>query len=146
MGVLKASMIKVEPVMNEVLASGGEFRIIIKGTSMLPLLRQGRDSVVVKKEKPEKHDVVLYKRKNGAFVLHRIIGKREKGFILCGDNQFVKEYGIGPDDIIAVVSYIIREDRIITKKSFKYRLYVHTLVFRRFFKRLKFVVRRVVKG
>ncbi|NLN04106.1 MAG: hypothetical protein GX166_04700 [Clostridiaceae bacterium] len=145
MDVLKTSMIKIEPVMNEVLDSGGEFRMIIKGTSMLPLLRQGKDSVVLKKEKPHKHDVVLYKRRNGAFVLHRIIGRNEKGFILCGDNQFAKEYGIGPDDIIAVVSYIIRDDRRIDKKCFKYRLYVRTLMFRRLYKRIKFAVRRVVK-
>ena len=40
-------------VIEEVLSSGGEFRMFPKGTSMLPLLVQGRDSVV------------LFRRENG---------------------------------------------------------------------------------
>ena len=34
-----------ESIIREVLSSGGEFRLYPHGTSMLPLLRQGRDSV-----------------------------------------------------------------------------------------------------
>ena len=34
-----------EELIREVLASGGEFRLYPHGISMLPLLRQGRDSV-----------------------------------------------------------------------------------------------------
>ena len=36
-------------VIEDVLASGGEFRMYPKGTSMLPLIVQTRDSVVLKR-------------------------------------------------------------------------------------------------
>ena len=45
------------------------------GTSMLPLIRQGRDAMVIGK-RPEvlkQYDVVLY-HLNGRYVLHRLIG------------------------------------------------------------------------
>ena len=37
-----------EELIREVLASGGEFRLYPHGTSMLPLLRQGIDSVALR--------------------------------------------------------------------------------------------------
>ena len=39
-----------DPLIREVLASGGEFRLYPHGTSMRPLLRQGRDSVSLRRE------------------------------------------------------------------------------------------------
>ena len=51
------------------------------GTSMLPLLKQGRDFFIVEKvnnRQLKKYDVVLYKRQPDSYVLHRII-KIEKG-------------------------------------------------------------------
>lgn len=145
METFKMPLNKIEPIMKEVLDSGGEFRMVIKGTSMLPLLRQGKDSVILKKVNPNKHDVILYQRKEGSFVLHRIVGKRDKGFILCGDNQFVKEYPICNKDIIAVMTAFVRDGKRINTRSFKYRLYVQTLVFRRLYKRAKFIIRGVVR-
>ena len=38
-----------DPLIREVLASGGEFRLYPHGTSMRPLLRQGRDSVSLRR-------------------------------------------------------------------------------------------------
>ena len=51
------------------------FVITPKGTSMLPLLRQGIDTIkVIKPTSPfKKYDVILFKRKDGSYVLHRII-------------------------------------------------------------------------
>ena len=49
------------------------------GDSMLPLIRQGRDLVLVSR-KPEgrlkKYDVPLYRRDSGQYVLHRILKVR----------------------------------------------------------------------
>ena len=42
-------MRELYPLLSEVLESGGEFRLYPKGTSMLPLLREGEDSVLLKK-------------------------------------------------------------------------------------------------
>ena len=48
----------------------------ITGTSMLPLLKEGRDLVELEscsQERLKKGDVVLYKKNDGTLVLHRII-------------------------------------------------------------------------
>jgi hypothetical protein len=115
-------------VIEEVLASGGEFRLFPKGVSMRPLIVQGRDSVVLKrndKEAAKKHDIAFYRRENGAFVLHRVMKVHKDGtFDMCGDNQFEIERGIGREQIIGYVSVIYRKDRAISVSSPMYKLYV----------------------
>ena len=58
-------------LIREVLASGGEFRLYPHGTSMLPLLRQGRDSVALRRldRAPQKWDILFYQRWDGSYVL-----------------------------------------------------------------------------
>ena len=56
------------------------------GVSMLPLLRPNRDVVILENNlKPEIYDVVLYKRDNGKYILHRIIDVDSNGYVMCGD-------------------------------------------------------------
>ena len=73
----------------------------IKGISMLPMLEQKRDTVVLSaiKEKPVKYDVVLYKVGN-SYVLHRIIGVKNGYYVICGDNC-IKKGIVQSDKIIA---------------------------------------------
>lgn len=111
-------------LIKEVTQSGGEFRLFPKGTSMMPLLRQGRDSVglVELPIKLKKHDIILYKRKNGQFVLHRIIKINNNGeLLLCGDNQTNIESDIYQDDVLALVSCVYRGEKRydVTKKRMK---------------------------
>jgi hypothetical protein len=62
------------PVIDEVISSGGEFRMYPRGVSMLPLLVQGEDSVVlVSLGDVCVNDMILYRRDNGQFVLHFLI-------------------------------------------------------------------------
>ena len=52
-------------VIEEVLASGGEFNMFPKGTSMLPLIVQDRDSIVLKRDfinTAKKYDIAFYRR------------------------------------------------------------------------------------
>ena len=66
------------------------------GTSMMPLLRAGRDVMII--ERPEgrlkKYDVALYIRADGMYVLHRVLKVRDKDYVICGDHCTKKEYGI----------------------------------------------------
>ena len=101
-------------LIKEVTESGGEFRLYPKGTSMLPLLRQGIDSVglVESTVRLKKRDIVLYKRKNGQFVLHRILKVNNDGSLfLCGDNQTEIEKDIYPCDVLALVSCVYRGEK-----------------------------------
>ena len=113
------------PIIKEVIESGGEFRLYPRGTSMLPLLRQGKDSVIlVAPQKPQKRDILFYKRANGQFVLHRVVGIAKDGScIMCGDNQSELEKGITADMIIASVSAIYKGEKRIEKNAFGRKIY-----------------------
>ena len=112
------------PIIKEQIGNGGTVNLPIKGTSMLPLLHQGRDFVKLQKcEKANIGDIIFYRRDNGQFVLHRIVGEDENGYILCGDNQWVKEYGIKARHIIAVVVSISRNNKDISVSGKGYRAY-----------------------
>jgi hypothetical protein len=69
------------PIITEKISSGGEVSIPITGKSMYPTLKQGRDYAVLKKapEHLEKGDIPFYRRENGCFVLHRVVGEDENG-------------------------------------------------------------------
>ncbi len=90
------------PLIREVVGKGGSFRLYPRGVSMLPLLREGIDSVKLgAPETVKKGDVVFYLRENGEYVLHRVIGKHKESFTLCGDAQLLPEHGIRRDQIFA---------------------------------------------
>ena len=112
-------------LIREVLASGGEFRLYPHGTSMLPLLRQGRDSVSLGRGGTpiRKNDILFYQRPDGSYVLHRVHRVTPAGLTLMGDNQTVPEYGVSPDWVIGRVTRIFRDDKEVICDGFGYRLY-----------------------
>ena len=113
------------PVLTEVIASGGEFELYPRGTSMLPLIREGRDSVVLSALKePRVGDIVLYRRDNGQYILHRIIGKEGSTFTLCGDSQTKPEADIGESQMIARVVAMTVNGHTFSCDSEKYRKWV----------------------
>ena len=63
------------------------------GNSMWPILKNRKQSVVVerKTEKLKRFDVALYTRKDGNYVLHRVMEPTETGYIMCGDSQYSLE-------------------------------------------------------
>lgn len=113
-------------LIREVLASGGEFRIYPKGTSMLPLLRQGKDSVALRKldRPPRKHDILFYQRADGSYILHRVKAVTSQGLTLWGDNHTMLEHGVTEDQIIGYAAKIFRGERELDCHCFSYRLYL----------------------
>lgn len=97
------------------------------GDSMLPLIRQDKDLLVIEKPKKriKKYDVILYKRENGQYVLHRILAVKNGGYVLCGDNRYYREYGVQPSQILGVLTSVIREGNEIPVDKFGYKLYSH---------------------
>lgn len=116
-------MRKLEPAIREIVCAGGTVRLTVTGQSMLPTLVEKRDSVILTKpDKLKKNDIILYQRSNGAYVLHRIVKVKKDHYHLCGDNQMAVEFPIYPDQIIAVVSAIIRKGKLIEKTNLGYRI------------------------
>lgn len=136
-----------EETIRLVLESGGEFRMYPRGTSMLPLLVEGRDSVVlvIPDKELRRGDIIFYRRENGQYVLHRIVGVEPDGFVLCGDNQTVLERGIGASQVIGVVKDIFRGEQRVRQEEIGYRCYL--ILWRSFLlRRIYFKLRRIFHG
>ena len=99
----------------------------ITGTSMLPLLKEGRDRVELEpcsQERLKKGDVVLYKKNDGTLVLHRIIKtKNREFFTVLGDHQFKNAERVNKNQIIAVACGFFIKGRYVTEKTRWYRMY-----------------------
>ena len=97
------------------------------GQSMMPMLRANRDVMIIKKREGrlKKYDCPLYKRADGKYVLHRILKVREGDYVIAGDHCTKKEYGITDDDIIGVLCGFIRDGKVISTDSRRYKLYYH---------------------
>ena len=105
------------------LENGGKATLTVTGGSMLPMLRNRRDMVVlIPPSQPQKGDIAFFVRKNGRYVLHRIVAVTETGFLCCGDNQDVCE-PITPEQIVAVVDGFSRKGKFYTLDNFWYRVY-----------------------
>ncbi len=110
----------------DVLARKGKLIYTGTGYSMLPMLRPKRDLLII--ERPigglRRYDVALYKR-GGQYVLHRVLKAPPDGYVLCGDNQWRREYGVREEQIIGVLTAFVRDGREIQVTDRGYRLYVH---------------------
>ena len=121
-----------EELIREVLSSGGEFRLYPHGTSMLPLLRQGIDSVALRSldRPPRKFDILFYKRRDGSYILHRVKEVTKDGLVLWGDNHTMLEYGVTDDMIIGYAARIFRGETELDCQSLWYRLYLRLWQFK----------------
>lgn len=98
-----------------------------KGVSMMPLLRQNKDVMIISRVEGrlKKYDAPLYKRPNGDYVVHRVLRVDKDSYVICGDNCFRREYGIKEEQIKGVLTGIIRNGKTISVNDKRYKLYVH---------------------
>ena len=122
------------------------------GISMLPLLRQGRDLLTVRKKGPErcrKGDVVLYRRPPDQYVLHRIVEVRSDDYVILGDNCVSKEYGIRDEEILGILTGFVRNGKTHSVDELGYRAYstlwLHTIPIRTGSKKLIWKLKGVIK-
>lgn len=122
----KVTFEQMLPLIEQQLQSGGEVRFKPNGTSMLPLVRQGIDEVVIEAYKGglKKYDIPFYRRKNGMFVMHRLVKKTADGkYFMRGDHQDELEPGITDSDIIGIVKCVIRGGKPIYTGTLEFRLW-----------------------
>ena len=137
------------PLIREILATGQSVCFSPRGTSMLPMLRQGIDTVVLSPvpEKLKKYDLPLYRRENGQYVLHRIVEAGET-YTCMGDNQFDRETGLCHDQMLALVTGFTRGEKEHRVSEPGYQIYCrawhHSRRVRRFWRRVKRYLRKTL--
>lgn len=123
-------MRELSPLLEEIIASGGVAELTVTGRSMEPTLHD-RKSRVRLQSAPEtlpRGAVVLYKRDNGQYVLHRVAACHGETYDFCGDAQWVLEKGLRREQILAVVTEFQRTDRWTSVTSAAYGLYWRALL------------------
>lgn len=116
------------------------------GVSMLPMLKNRRDTVVIrpKTARLQRLDVALYRRGN-AYVLHRVLAQTEKGYVIRGDNCYEDEL-VPEDAVFGVLVEFFRKGKHVFVTDERYLAYaerrIKTYRFRRFFVRIKVGIRR----
>ena len=136
------------PLIREKLNAGHEVTFSPRGTSMLPFLCDGRDTVTLRSPqgKLKKYDVAFYQRKSGQYVLHRVARVGKDNYTFIGDNQFAYEKGIEPSQIIGVCSSFIRKGKVISAKSPLWKAYAVFWHYSRFPRRVLRAIKRRVAG
>ena len=138
----QVSMEQLLPLIREQLSRGSRVRFFPRGTSMLPMLRQGIDSVCLSPtpKKLKKYDLPLYRRPDGQFVMHRVIRVGED-YTCIGDNQFVQEPGVRHEQIIGLVTVFYRGEKEIPVSNMAYGIYCRLWHYSR---PLRYLARRVL--
>ena len=119
----------------DILRTQGKLVYINTGTSMMPLLRQHRDLLIIAPPPTDRlrlWDVPLYKRDNGQYIMHRVLWVRKDDYIMCGDNQFWLERGIADRHIVGVLEAVNRNGKVMAIRKgteygsvpLLYRIYV----------------------
>lgn len=129
---IEFSIRDLAPVIKERVNLGGKVRFTVTGISMFPFLYNKRDQVTVgNADHIKKYDVVLHLRKDGDYILHRVIGIKNGTYIIAGDNETEKEYGVEKSQIIAKAISFTRKGVEINPDNLVYKLYsrVWLLVF-----------------
>ncbi len=112
----------------ELLEENGKHFQTTVGDSMEPMLRNRKNIVeIVRPTRPlKRYDLPLYRRPDGQYVLHRILKVKKDIVITCGDNRYSRER-VPKEWIVGVMNGYYKNEKYISERSFKYRLYVHLI-------------------
>ena len=124
--VICVSINEIAPLIQADVKRGADIRLTVTGNSMYPMLRGGRDSVILTAPLPDtlkKYAIPFYRRDNGQYILHRIIRIKNGLMSVSGDNQTCVEYPVGQHQVIAVVKGFYRGNRYIPCNNSLYRFY-----------------------
>ncbi|MBP3893384.1 MAG: S24/S26 family peptidase [Atopobiaceae bacterium] len=114
----------------EVLNTTGSYVYTNVGTSMMPLLREHRDVMVIRKKdagkRPRRLDVVLFRRPGRRdYVLHRIMRVNDDGtYWIMGDNCMTGET-VAEDNVLGILEAVVRDGKHVPVTSPAFRLYSH---------------------
>lgn len=133
--LMKANSVHVMPtkeyftLIQRMLDETGQAYVRVTGMSMWPLLFHLRDGVLlVRPEKIRIGDIVLFDRKNGRYVLHRVIHRKKTGFHMAGDHQWHMEHDLPYEQVMGVVKGVYRKGQYISADKSLMKLYAGAVV------------------
>lgn len=108
------------------IAEGARVRMRAKGNSMMPMIRDAKDEIVL--EKPNKQSfqkgrLLLVQLGNERYVLHRVKGIDSNRIVLQGDGNLSFVESCTPKDVIAEATTVIRNGVVIREGSFRWNVY-----------------------
>lgn len=117
--------------------------LIVTGGSMTPFLIPGRDTVYLSRlQRPARRgDILLYLRDNGEYILHRVWKVERNGtYTIIGDSQMALERGVRHDQVIAVVTAVVRKGQRMAPGDFWWeffeKVWIRMVPFRGLLRRL----------
>ena len=109
----------------EEIAQGKPVCFRLKGNSMFPLLKNGKDSVILEKcsaDELKPMDVVLF-RYRGSHVLHRIIQRTGDDLLIQGDGSIVAMEQCTVKDVVGRVTGVCRSSgKVLSVNNWKWTL------------------------
>lgn len=94
----------------ELLKAGEQVTILVRGNSMRPLLRDGRDKVVLRRctDADIKKGAVMLFHYRGTHIMHRVVKIEGDVVIFEGDGNYKMQEVALRKDIVAVVEAVVR--------------------------------------
>lgn len=133
----------------EILDRDGVWISTTAGTSMWPMLRDRRDTIVVRPVEGRLHpyDVALYRR-GESYILHRVIRATAGSYYIIGDNCMVYEE-VPESDILGRLDEFWRGERHYNPRSNTWLLYAYIwhdlLPIRKGIRRIHGAVKRIAQ-
>lgn len=126
--------------------------LVVTGNSMSPFLIHGRDTVYLSRlcDPIKKGQILLYRRNNGQYVLHRVYQVKTESLTMVGDAQTELESGIRPDQVLAVVRSAKRKGKKQTPGCFWWeffeKVWIRMVVVRPLVRSVYTAFRKCLKG
>lgn len=117
----------IEAVKTEI-EKGKQVRVKTKGYSMIPFISGDRGEVLLKKTDEHsfrKGAILLVQLSGKHFVAHRVCEILGDLLVLRGDGNIDLTEQCTRDQVLAEVTGVIENDRIIRKGSFRWNLYIY---------------------
>lgn len=129
------------PEIAQLVESGERVLIRVKGNSMRPFIRGGKDFVAL--EKPgntsfKRGNILLVRLAGGQYVLHRIERLTESSIKLRGDGNISLFESCSYENVIAEATEVKKEGRSIIKGSLTWNLFKYLWPANPFFRRVVF--------
>lgn len=150
----------METSFEEELEKSGHIVYTNVGISMLPLLRENRDVMLIEKKEFKCYDAVLFRRPGvtgrGHYIVHRILRINKDGSCwIVGDNLVQGEI-VKREDILGTLTGVYRNGKLVKFDDLGYRLYVAfwcrpwplrflILRLRNFLRRVLSKIKRIIK-